>query len=567
VSAPHRQDQLRIAAGFASSAGRRPDNQDFGGVDLGSPQERALQGVLAAVADGAGGGEGGRTASELAVRGFIDAYRSQSELVGVGAAAAAALEGYNRWLHAQAQIAPSLRGAAATFTAAVLRGRLATIVHVGDSRAWHFRLGHLALLTDDHAALTADGGQRLLRALGLEPNLRLDVKTQAIEAHDRLLLTTDGVHGALSWPALTELLGRRQDPQADAEAIVSAAVAAGHDNATAVVIDILQTPAPDYSAITAAMAPLPMLAAPSVGETIDGFRLVRLIAENPTTRLFLAKDGAELVALKFPRAEAFSSGDRERFVRELFIGQRIAHPNIGAALQLAEGRQSRLYLAMPFHAGETLEDRLRRGPLPIGDVIAIGAKVGRGLSALHRAGIAHRDIKPQNILLLDDGEVKIIDLGVARLAQADDLDALEEAETPGTVDFMAPELFEQGRGDALSDQYALGVTLYRMLTDRYPLGETPPGNRPLFGPAPPAARYRRDAPAWLDATVAKAIALKPQERFGDVAELVFELEHGKRRAAPLARARPLIERSPTLFWKLLCGLLALLLALSLLTHR
>lgn len=168
--------QLQIAVGFATSAGRRAENQDFGGVDLGSAQEQALQGIVAALADGAGGA-GGRAAAELAVRAFLEGYRAQSELAGVGPAAMTALNAYNRWLHGQAQAATDFRGAATTFTAAVLRGRAATVLHVGDSRVWRLRGETLALLTDDHVALQPDGSPRLLRAVGLDPALRLDVSS------------------------------------------------------------------------------------------------------------------------------------------------------------------------------------------------------------------------------------------------------------------------------------------------------------------------------------------------------------------------------------------------------
>jgi serine/threonine protein phosphatase PrpC len=561
VTTVRSQGQLRIAVGFASSTGRRPENQDFGVVDFGSHNERALQGIVAVVADGAGGGNGGRVASELAARTFIDGYRCQNALAGIGAAALKVLEGYNSWLHAHAQSAPSLRGAATTFTAAVLRGRLATVVHLGDSRAWHFRSGALTPLTDDHVALQADGGQRLVRALGLEPALRLDLKSQPIEAHDRLLLSTDGVHQALPRTALTQLLGRRQASQADAEAIVTAAIEkGGHDNATAIVIDIIETPTPDYSALTAEMEALPVAAPPLVGAVVDGFELVRQIAESSTAHIFLAKDRDELVVLKFPKAEACTGSDRRRFMREAFLGQRITNVHVGSSLSLAEGRQSQLYVASPFHKGETLEDRLRRGPMRIDETISIACRVGRGLSALHRLGVAHRDVKPQNIMLLDTGEAKIIDFGIARLPGLEDPD---EPETPGTADFMAPELFGTARGDALSDQFALGVTLYRMLTAHYPFGETPPGGRPLIGPVAPITRYRGDVPAWLNAAVLQAISLRPEDRFGDIDELVFELEHGKARAAPVGGPRPLIERHPVVFWQLVCVVLAVLLGLSL----
>ncbi len=149
------------------------------------PSQRATQGSIAALADGFGA-KSGRVASELAVRAFVDGYRSQREPVGVAAAAMKSLNAYNLWLHGQSRSDPALLGAATTFTAAVLLGRIATILHVGDSRAWHLRADHLTLLTDDHSAPQADGSRRLLRAIGLEPALRLDVKAQPLEAYDRL---------------------------------------------------------------------------------------------------------------------------------------------------------------------------------------------------------------------------------------------------------------------------------------------------------------------------------------------------------------------------------------------
>ena len=553
------QDQLQIATGLATRAGRRPDNQDFGSVDIGAVAQRATQGTIAAVADGFGG-QGGRVASELAVRAFVDGYRSQKEPVGVAAAAMKALAAYNLWLHGQSRSAPTLRGAATTFTAAVLLSRIATILHVGDSRAWHLRADRLTLLTEDHSVAQADGGQRLLRAVGLEPGLRLEVNAQPLKADDRLLLTTRGVHSILSADALLNLLNRRQEPQADADAIVEAAFAAGGDeNATALVVDILQVPPLDYSVVVAAMQNLPIQDLPAVGETVDGFQLVRVLAESQTARLFLALDQHERVVLKFPKPEA-GQIDRTHFMREVFLGQRIHHPNVSASLMLPEGRQSRLYVAMAHYRGETLEDRLQRDrPLKIAEAVAIGIKIGRGLMALHKAGVTHRDIKPGNVMLLEDGEVKILDLGVARLPRLDDI---EETASPGTLDFMAPELFQQERGDALSDQFALGVTLYRVLSGHYPYGETLPGERPLFGPASSLSGYRRDVPAWLNTAIMRAISLRRDDRFADMREFIFALEHGELRVPP-SKPRPRIARNPLIIWRLLSALLFILVLLSL----
>jgi serine/threonine protein kinase len=175
--------------------------------------------------------------------------------------------------------------------------------------------------------------------------------------------------------------------------------------------------------------------------------------------------------------------------------------------------------------------------------------------------VTHRDVKPQNIMLLDDGEVKLIDLGISRLSRIEDN---EEASTPGTLDYMAPELFRENRGDALSDQYALGVTLYRMLTGAYPFGETPPGERPLFGPIAQLSAYRNDVPLRLNAAILRATSLHRDDRFEDLDEFIYELEHAHSRMEP-PQHPPLIKQTPVLFWQILCALLAVLLVLSLIT--
>lgn len=165
----------------------------------------------------------------------------------------------------------------------------------------------------------------------------------------------------------------------------------------------------------------------------------------------------------------------------------------------------------------------------------VAVDLARGIAALHRLGVAHRDIKLDNIILTADCGLKLIDLGVARLPRLDDFD---EAETPGTASFMAPELFDGRAGDVRSDQFAYRVTLYRLFTGRYPYGESIPGSRPLFGPAVPPSRYRPDLPAWLDAAILRAVALKPGDRFDDIEELSHMFEGGAARAAPRRRSRP-----------------------------
>lgn len=556
---------LRISTGIASERGRRPDNQDFAAVYEGTPLERMNHGIVAAVADGVGGAKGGRVAAELAVRSLIDGYYSQPDTIGAVNAACRAIDGYNRWLNAQGQIDPKLEGAATTLTAVILRGRRAHVLHAGDSRAWHFRDGVLTRLTEDHVLPQPDLRHVLFRALGIEFHVRLDEHSQPIAEHDRILITSDGVHASLSERTIAGLLEQRKSAEADAAALVQAALAAGsQDNATAVVIDIVSLPAPDQATISTIAEGLPVLPPPQVGESVDGFRLERLLGEGRYTRLFLArdgKDGPELV-LKFPKPAVLSeSGARLAFTREAIVGARVHSPFVAEVIDVPRERQSRLYVAMPYYAGETLEQRISRYPLSIAAGVSVAVKLARGVAALHRLNIVHRDIKPENVILTDDGGLRLIDLGVARLPRVEEFEARE---IPGTPSYMAPELYDGEPGSEASDQFALGVTLYRMFTGRYPYGEIEAFSRPKFGKPVPPSRHRPDMPAWLESALLRAVSVDPAERFGDVVELLRTLEDGGARAIGTPAPLSLYERNPLRFWQIVSLLLfvALMVALA-----
>ena len=262
---------------------------------------------------------------------------------------------------------------------------------------------------------------------------------------------------------------------------------------------------------------------------------------------------------------------RGAFLRETWIASRVQSPFVGEILQLGADRQTQLYIAQPFYEGETLESRLKRKPaLSLTAGLDIAQKLAKGIAALHRAGVIHRDIKPDNVIIQPPAAregvgVKLIDFGVARLGQSPD--ALGIAE-PGTPSFMAPELFDGKPADATTDQFALGVTVYRLFTGQFPYGEIEPFTHPRFGISAPLASRRPDLPAWLDKTIGRAIAVNPKDRYEDVLEFMFELEHGAYRASPIqVQPKPLYHRNPLLFWKIVAGLLALALLALLFTTR
>lgn len=555
--------ELVAAVGFASLTGPRAENQDFGGVHMGTALERARHGIIAAVADGVSGGKEGRAAAELAVRALIEGFYAMPDTLGPARAMQAPLAAYNRWLHAQGRGA-TMTDSAATFTAFALRGRRAHLVHVGDSRAWRFSGGRLTCLTTDHVRPEPDLRHVLIRALGIEPELRLDHGDVELSEHDRLLLTSDGVHGVLSAQRIAAILAENASAEATADKLAEAALeAGGKDNATALVIDIVRLPEPDHDGILAGLSALPFVEPPRVGESIDGFRAERMLSEGRHAILLVATDSEDgsRVVLKFPRREVLSERAlRLAFAREMLLAQRVASPFVLAAHPVRPDRQSALYGVQPFLEGETMAQRLERGVPPLKSGLDAAIKLLRAVAALHRIDVVHRDLKPDNAILTSDGGLKLIDLGVARLPRVEDF---RVDEIPGTPGFMAPEQFEGNAGDALTDQFALGVTLYRWFTGKWPYGEQEAFQRPRFGRPVPPSRHRPEIPSWLDDAILTAIQPEREARFGDVVELLRALEGGGSLEIGPRRRLPLAARNPERFWQAVSALLCAALIASL----
>ncbi len=558
------EGELVLAAGFASEKGPRAENQDFGGIHLGTPLERVRHGAIAAVADGVSGGKAGRVAAELAVRALIEGFYATPETLGLARAMNDPLAAYNRWLHTQGR-GHAMQDSATTFTALAMRGRRAHLVHVGDSRAWRFSEDRLTRLTTDHVRPEPDLRHVLIRALGIEADLRLDHATLNLAEHDRLLLTTDGVHGVLGERRIAAILARRASAEATASEIVAEALRVGtSDNATALVIDIVRLPAPDHDGVFAGLSALPAIEPPNAGESIDGFRIDYVINQGRYATLLAATDSEtnSRVALKFPRPSTLSERAlRLAFAREMLIAQRVDSPFVLAAHPLRPDRQSALYGVQPLIEGETMEDRLKRDVPPLEFALAHAIRLTRAVAALHRLEIVHRDIKPENVMLGTDGGLKLIDLGVARLPRTEDFAG---EDIPGTPGYMAPEQFNRHAGDARTDIFALGVTLYRWFTGKWPFGEQEAFQRPRFSSPAPPSRIRPEIPSWLDDAILTAIQPDREQRYDDAVGLLRRLEGGGSLMRAPPRYVPLIERDPVRFWQLLSAGLALALVVSLL---
>src|SRR6202521_69995 len=319
---------VKASVGFASETGPRERNEDFGGAVFGWELPKPRQEVVAAIADGIGGAKGGRIAAETAVRGFLDGFCDLPETMEVLRAGARIVSALNGWINTMGRQDPELAGMGCTFTALVLRGRVAHLLHVGDTRAYRLSGDRMTCLTTDHVRPEAAGrSHTLTRALGVEAEVRLDYASQPVALHDRFLLCSDGVHGFLTDQIIADILRERSAPEDTAGALVAAALQSGStDNCTALVLDVVALPTAGSADISAAFLQLPAIPAPFLGETIDGFVLKALISEGGYSRLFAAEDEVEggNVALKFPKPQIVSvDAYRAAFVREAWVGVRV----------------------------------------------------------------------------------------------------------------------------------------------------------------------------------------------------------------------------------------------------
>ncbi|MEU2126809.1 Stk1 family PASTA domain-containing Ser/Thr kinase [Streptomyces sp. NPDC018352] len=265
---------------------------------------------------------------------------------------------------------------------------------------------------------------------------------------------------------------------------------------------------------------------PLVGQLLDGrYRVDARIAVGGMATVYRAVDTRldRVLALKVMHpALATDASFVERFIREAKSVARLAHPNVVAVFdQGAQGQY--VYLAMEYVAGCTLRDVLRdRGALQPRAALDILEPVLAALGAAHRAGFVHRDMKPENVLIGDDGRVKVADFGLVRAVGAV---TNTTGSVLGTVSYLAPEQIENGTADTRTDVYACGVVLYEMLTGSKPHGGDTPAQvlyQHLNEAMPSPSAAVPGLPAELDGLVASATARDPEARPFDAVALLAE---------------------------------------------
>lgn len=548
---------LQLTFGEATATGPRAENQDAIRVVTPTPALAASKGFLFALADGVSQCADGGLAARATLQALALDYYATPETWAVAQSLDRLLVAHNRWLQANGGGQPLLT----TLTALVLRGRRFTLAHVGDCRAYRWLDGQIERLSEDHVWEQPGMQHVLKRAMGLDQHLVVDYLEGELREGESFLLVSDGVWSTLGDHGVHSMLKDESDPAAACRALVSAAHLAGsQDNASALLVQVQGLPDNDLADTLAQIQHWPLPPKLRDGQSFEGWQVERLLAESRQSLVYRVRDNQSrrwlLKTLPASRHDEEQAGPA-LLLEEWFL-RRVAGRHFAEVHPLPQ--RQHLYYVQREHQGQTLAEHLRlSGPLGLPEWLELAPRLLKALGMLHRRNLLHRDIKPENLLWCDDGELRVLDFG---LAYCPGLSRDEAHALPGTPSYIAPEAFSGGKPSAQQDLYAAGVTLYHLLTGHYPYGEIEAFQHPRFGKPTAPSRYRPDLPSWLDDCLLRAVAVNPAERFETAEEWLLALEQGERQALVL-RPRPLLEREPLKVWRGV-ALASLLLNLALL---
>jgi serine/threonine-protein kinase len=546
--------RVKITYAELSSTGPvRPHNEDF--VTFWEPegeQTRTSRGAVSLIADGVGGQGFGEIASRLAVETALKVFQEADPATTDNQLLwrmfnAANLAVYDAGM---AQGASERERMGTTLTVSLFRRNEVAIGHVGDSRSYLVRQGTIKQLTADHTyvamqmkmsliskhdAMHSELRGLLTRSIGANPTVQVDYSREVLRSNDIVVQCTDGLHGCVTENEIKDLVSR-MPPAAACQQLTQLAEKRGsEDNISVQVLRVDNVQRVGYyRGAVAYYAPVaaPASTEPQVGQVFDErFEITDIISRSGMSSVYKATDlkTGTLVALKVPLMKLESDpAFFSRFEREEEIGLSLDHPAILKIIPVDAAARSRPYLVMEYLQGQTLDEVMQvTRPMPERDALHIVSRLCDALDYMHKHEVVHRDLKPQNVMLCNDGSLRIMDFGIAKAASSKRITFGGFSPTLGTPDYMAPEQVKGQRGDERTDIYSLGAILYEMLTGRLPF-EGPNAyavmNARLVGdPVAPRAHNAALSPE-AEEIVLHAMSRSPADRYSSAAAFKADVD-------------------------------------------
>ena len=402
---------LQLSHAEASATGPRAENQDALRRVTPAPDLAASKGLLFAIADGVSQCADGGLAARSSVQALALDYYATPQTWAVAQALERLLVAQNRWLQANGGGQPLLT----TLSALVLRGRRFTLAHVGDCRVYRWHRQQLQRISQDHVWEQPGMQHVLKRALGLDQHLVLDFLDGELRQGESFLMLSDGVWATLGDSAIAAILRDQTDPDSAVQTLVRAAHLAGsQDNASALLVrvDELGESSLGDALLQLQQWPLPPPLKP--GQRFEGWQVEALLSHSQQALLYRVHDEQQQTWLlkTLPPALHNDQTACQGLLCEEWLLRRVAGRHF-PQVHRATSRQH-LYYLMREYPGRTLAQLLRQnGPLPLAQWQPLAEHLLRAIGLLHRRQILHRDIKPDNLLLGDDGELRVLDFGLA----------------------------------------------------------------------------------------------------------------------------------------------------------
>jgi protein phosphatase len=534
--------QLQVKIQSHSVAGIKDENQDACACYV--PQDYLLErkGVVSVIADGVSSCERAKKASNDCVQGFLTDYYSTPDSWSTEHCATKVITALNSSLYSQSMVIDKVSSMLSTMSALIIKSNTAYLFHIGDSRIYRYRDGVLKQLTKDHVTNVNQKETYLSRAIGFDSNVQIDFQALDLKLDDQFLMTTDGVHGYLDHTEMATSICQKTA----VEDLVEMAITKGsQDNASAIICTVNQLPEKHLNEAFDELTQRPIPPDLENGMKINGFEIESLIHASNRTQIYRARDinTNQLVALKTPSINFEDDAQYlKHFIYEEWVGLRIHCPNV---VQIHNGGEQSKFLAyaMEYVKGQTLRQWMNNNPQPsIEAVVKIVKQIVQGLRGFHRQEMLHCDLKPENIMIDQFGQIKLIDFGSARIA------GIAELATPisvvgnqGTQGYTAPEVILEHRVSRLSDQFSLGVIVYEMFSSKLPYQEKLDKSLTIkkllklsYGSV---LQHNPHVPIWIDGAIHKACNLEESNRYEVLSEFLFDLEQPNSQFLLVTRAK------------------------------